>query len=133
MKLLTTNFLTCAVKACRGTAEAYPLHFSECELESTDIEYNPAFILNIMPRIEWDALVKVCQQLGNHSLPIEKPEDFGPDGARSEVQEEVLRSLHNVLLQTSITNGKMVCGRCGHIYLIKQGIANMLLAEHEVV
>lgn len=123
MKLLTTNFLTCAVKSCRGTAEAYPLQFDESELEVIEIPFNPLFITNIMPRIEWPALLQVCAQLGNTSLPQEKPE---------EASEPVLKSLHNVLLETHIVNGKMRCGRCGHVYPIHQGIANMLLAEHEV-
>ena len=122
MKLITSNFITCAgkssegaahgqqkrdssiltvysyntVKACRGTAEAYPLQFSSVELEQTELEYNPRFICNIMPRIEWPALVAVCRQLGNDTLPPEKPEDLD---AENPEHEQVLRSLHNVLLQ----------------------------------
>lgn len=133
MKLLTTNFLTCAVKQCRGTAEAYPLQFSpDSKLEVSELEFNPAFIVNIMPRIEWDALIQVCAQLGNHALPKTKPESFGTAEERTTEQETVLRSLHNILLQTSLEEGSMTCGRCGHVYHIKAGIANMLLAEHEV-
>lgn len=49
-----------------------------------------------MPRIEWPALVAVCRQLGNDTLPPEKPEDLD---AENPEHEQVLRSLHNVLLQ----------------------------------
>ena len=132
MKLLTSNFITCAVKSCRGTEAAYPLQFTDCNLEIIEIDYRPQFIINIMPRVDWDALIKVCKTLGNESLPATKPESFG-DENRTQEQEEVLRSLHNVLLETNITDGKMTCGGCGHLYLIKSGIANMLLAEHEVI
>lgn len=129
MKLLTSNFLTCAVKQCRGHADAYPLHFKDCSLSMTESEFNPSFILGIMPRIEWPALLAVCQELGNTSLPTSKPESLDPE---SEEGQTTLRSLHNVLLETKVVEGQMICGRCGHVYPIKEGIANMLLAEHEV-
>ncbi|ORY79431.1 hypothetical protein BCR37DRAFT_394162 [Protomyces lactucae-debilis] len=129
MKLLTTNFLTCAVKQCRGTAEAYPLNLSDCQLEISELDFNPAFLTNILPRIEWPALVKTCAQLGSTALPSEKPESLSIE---KEDDLAVLKSLHNLLLETSIKEGKMTCGRCDHIYLVKEGIANMLLHEHEV-
>lgn len=130
MKLLTSNFLTCAVKQCRGHADAYPLRFKDCTLTTTASEFNPTFILGIMPRIEWPALIAVCADLGNTSLPTTKPETIDPDSTEG---NSILRSLHNVLIETRVMQGQMVCGRCGHVYPIKEGIANMLLAEHEVV
>lgn len=130
MKLLTSNFLTCAVKQCRGHADAYPLHFSNCTIEVTEVEFNPAFVQGIMPRIEWPALIAVCKDLGNESLPFEKPETLDLE---TEQGQAILKSLHNVLLETKVVNGEMTCGKCGHIYRIKEGIANMLLAEHEVI
>lgn len=148
MKLLTSNFLTCAVKQCRGQADAYPLHFEQCELEIKELEFNPTFIRGIMPRIEWPALLAVCAELGNTSLPPTKPNLDDHDAGEGRVQEgaeemrdevseqdtdQILKSLHNVLLETNVREGQMRCGRCGHIYPIKEGIANMLLAEHEVV
>lgn len=147
MKLLTSNFLTCAVKGCRGHADAYPLQFRDCTLQVTQLAFNPTFLRGIMPRIEWPALLAVCADLGNRSLPESMPslspaptaddhndDDGGVDGTSrdGEGEEAVLKSLHNVLLETSVLEGKMVCGKCGHVYLIKEGIANMLLAEHEV-
>lgn len=56
MKILTVNFLTCAIKACKTSPLSFPLHFQDCELEQSDIEYNPSFLRNILPRIEWEAL-----------------------------------------------------------------------------
>lgn len=82
-----------------------------------------------MPRIEWRALLAVCAELGNNSLPKEKPEELDPESDEGQV---ILKSLHNVLLETKVMEGQMTCGKCGHVYPIKEGIANMLLAEHEV-
>jgi multifunctional methyltransferase subunit TRM112 len=99
MKLLTTNFLTCAVKQCRGTAEAYPLNLSDIKLEIAELDFNPAFLTNILPRIEWPALVKTCAQLGNTALPAEKPEELSLE---REEDVLVLKSLHNILLEVCL-------------------------------
>lgn len=46
--------------------------------------------------------------------------------------EQVLRDLHRLLLETQVVEGKMVCGNCGFEYRIKEGIANFLLPSHLV-
>ncbi|KAG0001745.1 hypothetical protein BGZ80_006121, partial [Entomortierella chlamydospora] len=56
-----------------------------------------------------------------NDLPPTLPEDAA-------VNEEFLKILH----RTHIKSGKMVCPNCQHIYIIRDGIPNMLLAEHEV-
>ena len=55
MKILTANFLTCAVKTCKTSPLSFPLHFEEAELEQSDIAYNASFLRNILPRIDWEA------------------------------------------------------------------------------
>ena len=56
MKILTVNFLTCAVKECKASPFSFPLHFQDAELEQSDIEYSPSFLSNVLPRIDWEAL-----------------------------------------------------------------------------
>ena len=46
--------------------------------------------------------------------------------------EQLLRDLHSLLLETQVVQGKMVCGNCGFEYRIKDGIANFLLPGHLV-
>ena len=129
------------------------------------MEYNPLFLRNLLPRVEWDALRSTAAELGFTNLPERKPfepqslptatEGKGVEGEVIEVemeeaegdnvqegktreegneedQEKVLRTLHEVLLETSVMEGKMVCGNCGHEYRIKEGIANFLLPGHLV-
>tara|TARA_R110002060_G_scaffold70708_3_gene79323 strand:- start:320 stop:544 length:225 start_codon:yes stop_codon:yes gene_type:complete len=57
MKVLTLNFLTCAVKACKSTSTSFPLHPKDCELVSDSIVPNPQLLKNVLPRIDWNALV----------------------------------------------------------------------------
>lgn len=56
MKVLSLNFLTCAVKACKSSSESYPLHPKDAELVQDDIEVNPQLLVNLLPRIDWSAL-----------------------------------------------------------------------------
>jgi len=57
-------------------------------------------------------------------LPEEKPE--------APLSEEMAQTLHSILFEQYLKNGKMTCQGCGHIYAVKDGIPNMLLAEDEV-
>lgn len=68
MKLLTVNFLTCAVKACKTSAASFPLHFQDAELEQRETEYNPTFLQNILPRLEWDAILTVAAEVRGFDL-----------------------------------------------------------------
>lgn len=145
MKLLTVNFLTCAVKSCKSSAASFPLHFEDAELEQREIRYNPTFLSNILPRLDWDAItttaLEVCKykpcrtveehskgqrQLGFTNLPATKPEG----SFETEDEHKVMRVLHTLLMETEVIEGKMVCRNCGHEYKIKEGIANFLLPNH---
>ncbi|KAI9729608.1 MAG: hypothetical protein M1834_006804 [Cirrosporium novae-zelandiae] len=127
MKVLTVNFLTCAIKACKPSPQAYPLHFQDAELEQTELEFSPDFIRNVLPRVDWDALRVTANELGFTTLPSTKPE-----GPALEENEPMMKDLHKLLLETQVMEGKLVCGNCGHEYKIKEGIANFLLPSHLV-
>ena len=47
-------------------------------------------------------------------------------------EEEVLKKLHTLLIETSVQEGKLVCGKCGFEYPIKEGVGNFLLPGHLV-
>ena len=63
MKILTVNFLTCAVKACKISPDSFPLHFKDAELEQSDMEYNPDFLRNILPRLDWEAFKTTASEV----------------------------------------------------------------------
>lgn len=93
MKILTLNFLTCARKTCKSTAAAFPLHcregtssgltywihiwytnLSTVELEQVEIDMNPLFIKNMLPRLDWEAMKSLTQEViyrpGLDHMPI---------------------------------------------------------------
>lgn len=63
-------------------------------------------------------------KLGFSNLPEKKPEGEALN------DEQILKDLHRLLLETHVIEGKLVCGNCGHEYMIKEGIANFLLPSH---
>lgn len=56
MKVLTVNFITCAVKACKASASSFPLHFQDVEVEQQEVHFEPTFIQNLLSRIDWTGL-----------------------------------------------------------------------------
>lgn len=132
MKFLTTNFLKCSVQACDTSNDNFPLSYdgSKCQLEQDEsVEFNPEFLVNILERVEWPAILQVAADLGNTSLPLNKPVFENPNSL-TEDDMAILRDLHILLIQTSIVEGEMKCKNCGHTYYIKNSIPNLLLPPH---
>lgn len=78
MKLLTLNFLCCARKTCKINPAAFPLHPKEAELEQVEAELNPLLIQNMLPRLNWEALKTISQEVGRYHLPESFSSHFNP-------------------------------------------------------
>ena len=68
MKVLSINFLTCAVKACKTSSDSFPLHPKDAELVHDDIEINPELIINVLPRIDWAALQTTSTEVRSYNF-----------------------------------------------------------------
>ncbi|KAF8912468.1 hypothetical protein EDD21DRAFT_393794 [Dissophora ornata] len=123
MRLITHNMLQCHVKGCN--ANNFPLELQEVVLEQEEAEMNEDFLRNMLGKLEYEALVATSLKLDINDLPATVPADAA-------YNDEFLQILHRVILETHIKSGKMICPNCQHIYIIRDGIPNMLLAEHEV-
>ncbi|KAF2405562.1 Trm112p-domain-containing protein [Trichodelitschia bisporula] len=147
MKLLTLNFLTCARKACKPLPTSFPLHPADATLATTETAFSPAFLRNILPRLDWPALKGLCDELGLPGVGDEAPgpEALFEDGELPESDEDIVgeieagkrptklaHDLHQLLVETVMLEGKLVCASCGHEYAVKEGIANFLLPSHLV-
>ncbi|WFD39515.1 uncharacterized protein MJAP1_002493 [Malassezia japonica] len=124
MRLLTHNLLACHAKGCGSSSNNFPLQLRNVQLELIEAEYNDVFLRGFLPKLDWNALVTTAQQT---SLPEQEP-DFTKEGP----SDEMLQALHHILLELHIAEGEMVCPKCAHVYPIRSGIPNMLLAEHEI-
>ncbi|KAJ5157565.1 uncharacterized protein N7482_008665 [Penicillium canariense] len=101
MKVITANFVTCAVKECKTSPLSFPLHFHDAELELQELDFQPEFIRNVVPRIDWDSLRVTANELGFPSLPESKPE------GEALGDEQTLKDLHRLLLETQVMEGKL--------------------------
>ena len=52
------------------------------------------------------------------------------DERRTDDDEEMMQKLHTLLLETQVMQGSLICGKCGHEYAIREGVANFLLPSH---
>jgi len=75
MKILTLNFLTCAVKACKSSAASYPLHPKDAELVQDESEVNPQLLINVLPRLDWSALRTTSTEVRRSLPPLHIPLD----------------------------------------------------------
>lgn len=72
------------------------------------------------------AVLTLLVKLGFSNISSSKP-NFDASN-----NEQILRDLHKLLLEIHVMEGKLICGDCGHEYMIKEGIANFLLPSHLV-
>ncbi|KAI8831755.1 hypothetical protein BJ741DRAFT_616003 [Chytriomyces cf. hyalinus JEL632] len=121
MRLLTHNMLMCHVKGC--STDNFPLRIEDAEMEQVEVEFNEDFCRRLINKIDWPAFVQTAFALGLDQLPATLPEDLN---------EEFLQRIHKLALETKLKAGRMVCNGCKHVYLITDGIPNMLLQETEV-
>ena len=80
MKIITANFVTCAVKDCKTSPASFPLHFHDAELEQTELDFQPEFIRNVLPRVDWDSLrVTATEVRHNHIIQqLSSPKTLKP-------------------------------------------------------
>lgn len=127
MKFITTNFVKCAVKSCDSAADSFPLKYTDCDLVQVEQDFNAEFIVHMIQRLDWNALIAVARDLGNERIPVTKPANLDPI---LEDDQAILKELHSLLIETQIVEGKMTCTNCKHTYFIKNSIPNFLLPPH---
>mmetsp|Transcript_24720 Transcript_24720/g.57579 ORF Transcript_24720/g.57579 Transcript_24720/m.57579 type:complete len:116 (-) Transcript_24720:295-642(-) len=115
MKLLTHNMLTSP-----GVHNGFPLAIEVESMEVVEADFNADFIVRMVEKLEYDALVTTVAGLGMEGkLPGSVPDGFAEN-------EEFLRALHHVLLEVDIVEGQLVCPETGKKFPIKEGIPSML-------
>ncbi|KAK9216031.1 hypothetical protein WN944_008038 [Citrus x changshan-huyou] len=123
MRLLTHNMLSSNIK---GVANGFPLLIEVEKVIEKQVDFNPDFLKNIFPKIEWKALVEASRSMGYAELPEESPESWMLDS------DDFLRKFHHALLELHLEEGALVCPETGRKFPVNKGIPNMLLHEDEV-
>ncbi len=60
MRLLAANMLVCIVKGCQNN---FPLQIVPTRVEQEESEANVDFVLHMLPRIEYPALVQMAKEV----------------------------------------------------------------------
>ncbi|XP_042492117.1 multifunctional methyltransferase subunit TRM112 homolog A-like [Macadamia integrifolia] len=123
MRLLTHNMLSSNIK---GVTNGFPLRLEVEKSVLKEVEFNPDFLRNMFPKIEWKALVDAARSMGYAELPEEAPESSMLES------EEFLMKFHHALLELHLDEGALICPETGRRFPVNKGIPNMLLHEDEV-
>ena len=124
MRLLTHNMLSSQM--IKGVKVGFPLRIEAVKVEVKPEEFDADFLLGLLPKLEYDALLEAARLLGH------------ADGLPGELTEEllqsdtVLRALHHALLEVHVEEGMLICPETGRRFPVTHGIPNMLLNEDEV-
>eukprot|EP00047_Mylnosiga_fluctuans_P003619 m.230049 g.230049 ORF g.230049 m.230049 type:complete len:123 (+) comp11998_c0_seq1:37-405(+) len=122
MRLLTHNLMSSHVP---GVKNGYPLLLKAVRTETEEVEYNPSFIVRMLPRLNWSALLSTTRALGvADDLPGDIPADPSSD-------DEFLRKAHHALLEVRVIEGSLECPESHRVFPIAQGVANLLLDKDE--
>ncbi|EFC42926.1 predicted protein [Naegleria gruberi] len=113
---------------CCLKCDTFPLKIEATEVENEEQEDNKEFILNMLQRVDYEALKGAAKDLSIEGLPDILPENVGEN-------EAAMKSLHKLLLELQVKNGDLVCTnpQCGRRYPIKDRIPNMVLRDDEVM
>ncbi|GLD92427.1 hypothetical protein PINS_up000960 [Pythium insidiosum] len=138
MRLLTHNMLLCNVKACQETASREPgqrpLNFPLKIVPEMDgvvvleTVFSKQFMLHIMNSIDYPALVQTTKELNHPDVPV-LPDTLPQDLSN---EEDLLKQIHRVILDTNIVEGELVCNNCARSYPVTNAVPNMMLEDDEM-
>ncbi|CAL5384104.1 unnamed protein product [Camellia sinensis] len=122
MRLLTHNMLSSNIK---GVTNGFPLRIEVQKVIEKPVDFNPDFLRNMFPKIDWNALVEASRTMGYPDLPD------SADAAMLD-SDDFLRRFHHSLLELQLEEGALLCPETGRRFPVTKGIPNMLLHEDEV-
>lgn len=119
MRLLTHNFLCCL------KCEHSPLEIIPKKVESITCTTNDAFLLRILPRLNYESLKRAAGNLKITGLPDSLPNNV-------EENDNAMKALHKLLMEVEIVSGTIKCEKCQREYPIVDKIANFVLNDEEI-
>eukprot|EP01084_Bolivina_argentea_P250906 420584_1 len=118
MKLLSHNHLLCLNKNCKSNDALIIDPKKVVQIES---EPKLSFMIHILSMIDYNVLLAAAKQIGIKDLPLQLP-------SKEIIQksESFLRSMQKVLLDSNVTEGRLICSKCQTSYLISNGVVDMM-------
>ena len=127
MRLITHNMLKCNVK---GVENGYPLRIEADEVSEVgaDNPFDVVFMRGLLRKVNLGALKTAAANLGIDTLA-------GVDVVNVDAilaNEALLQQIHHLLFELHIETGKLICPESGRVFVINDGVPNMLLHEDEI-
>ncbi|EGR34278.1 hypothetical protein IMG5_018160 [Ichthyophthirius multifiliis] len=123
MRLLSHNLLQCNAKNC--TQNNFPLAIKVDKSQIIKCEYRKEALQKLIPKLDWPALSCTVHDLGEKNFPDQFTQDLIEN-------EDFMKQLHTIIMETHIITGKLVCPNCQRNYPIVNGIPNMILNDDEI-
>ena len=140
------------ITTTKRTENGYPLTI---EVTTIKIEQSSSvdkeFLLNLLPKINYNALKLAVQQISsshcnnntpndsslqNDQTPLlpELPEelDVSSQSTLDNLDDTIIANLYKVLFDVYVIEGQLVCPDTGRKFPVKDGIPNMILHEDEI-
>jgi multifunctional methyltransferase subunit TRM112 len=116
MRILTHNSLRCVAK---GATKGYPLQLGIEEMEIIESDFNPDFIISILPSLDWEGVLVAATAVGIDGMPpILKAEMLN--------DLILIQAIHKLLLDVHVTKGVLTCPDTGRQFKIENGIPLMM-------
>ncbi len=127
MRLITHNMLKCNVK---GVGNGYPLKIEADEVQEVEADnpFDVTFMRGLMQKVNLSALQSAASDL---QMDTFRDINLGNVGDIL-TNEEILKNLHHLLFEIHVERGKLICPESGRVFVINDGVPNMLLHEDEI-
>ncbi|KAJ1655656.1 hypothetical protein IWQ61_004635 [Dispira simplex] len=94
MRLLTHNMLQCHVKSCTDPALNFPLQLKDIELEQVETDRNDDLLLNLLQKVDWDALKATVVEVGLGVVDFPQAVPENPEN-----DESFMQRFHEILME----------------------------------
>lgn len=112
----------------------YPLSIEASEIIIEASPFERTIIERLWPKIDYNALRQGALQLAPHCQDeVQKQALLQlPDVRPTELTDDLLQSLHHVLMDVHLIEGYLICPDTQRKFPVKDGIPNMLLQDDEI-
>lgn len=112
MKLLTHNSLRNIIE---GAETELPLLLKIDDMEVGESEFNPEFIIGLLPSLDWTAVKLEADAIGFDGIPEMFDDSLLKD-------EDFLRAMQHLLLDVEVITGTLTCQTNGRVIPVIDGV-----------
>ena len=123
--------LKCNIK---GIEKGYPLRIEAEEVTEVEADnpFDVEFMRGLLRKVNMIALRSAANNLEIDTIEAFKSPKADIDLDSLLNDESALQKIHHLLFEINVEKGKLICPESGRVFVVSDGIPNMLLHEDEV-